>query len=188
MSAIVSVEQLKARCTVDPATHCWLWLGGTSRGRPYIYTLDYAKTTKHGMDGPRAAYNIGMQTPLRHGEIVARGMSCPCLCVNPAHVRRYASRALLRAAEGASGRSKGSLTAGRARSLKAAWAKRPNGVVPAEVVSAIRQAPKEVTCTALAQTYRRHVSTISKIRRAASQAGVSARPSGAITAGQLAPT
>jgi len=49
---LLTVEAVKARCTVDPATHCWLWQGATAAdGVPRLHTLDYARVEKRSRSG-----------------------------------------------------------------------------------------------------------------------------------------
>lgn len=89
---ITTIAHLKARSTVDTATHCWHWHGASIEGRPRIWAFDHDKGEKTALSGPLAAWNIAHGRSPLAGWIVFRAcMSADC--VNPAHMREARDRA-----------------------------------------------------------------------------------------------
>jgi hypothetical protein len=163
---MLTVQQLKARCIVDPATHCWLWQGACSvvDGTPRLYTFDHARGEKRTISGPLGAWNIAHQAAPLPGYYVFRACGHR-LCLNPAHLREMRDQAQIGRHIAASGRRKGI----RSEACRAAAAKgrAARGIVdtPPEVVRAIRAAPADVTGRALAKLHGLNPSTVSSIRR-----------------------
>lgn len=171
---VLTLEDLRARCIVDPVTHCWVWQAGCTKGRPCVYTFDHSKGEKNRMSGPLAAWHIAHQRPPSRGAIVYRcctGESSR-LCVNPAHMRQAFSRQELNAISGRSGRLKGLHSEARLQSLQRARQVRGTNVVPDDVVRQLRLAPATVSHTSLAKQYGCNTETIRRIRAGISRAGV----------------
>lgn len=162
---ITTVQALKARCIVDPASHCWVWQGALSTdGTPRIHTLDYARQEKRTMSGPLAAWHIA------HGEappiwaLVFRGCQNR-RCLNPAHLRLARDKAEIGQHIRRAGTRVGtSLESRRENARKGRLAQ---GIVttPDHVVRQIRSAPKEVTNVALAARLGMNHQSVSRIRR-----------------------
>lgn len=91
---IYSIKDLRERSRVDPATHCWHWLGATSCGRPVIYTFDHARGEKRPMAATLAAWNIAHQRAPLPGYLVCRACPHPS-CANPVHMREVRGRAAM---------------------------------------------------------------------------------------------
>lgn len=171
---ITTVEALKARCVVDPATHCWVWQGALSTdGTPRLHTLDYARLEKRTMSGPLAAWHIA------HGEappawaIVFRG----CLhrrCLNPAHLRLARDKADIGEHIRRTGKRKGTHLEARRASVRKAQAAAGVVLTPTPIVVAIKTAPKEVTNVALAERFGMNHQTVSRIRRGETHGQVTA--------------
>lgn len=131
-----TIDDLRARSTVDPVTHCWHWQQATIKGHPRIWTADLDAMDKRVLSGPRAVWYIAHGTPLR--DQVAY-MGCWCKdCVCPAHVRR-GSRTQVNTLAALAGCMAGHSAV---RSISAAKARAAAGHVdtPADVVLAFRQA------------------------------------------------
>lgn len=165
---VLTVEQLKARCVVDPATHCWLWQGAMSNGHPRIWTLDYARVDKRVMQGSVAAWNISRQAPPRPGYFVFRGCQNKA-CVNPAHLREAASKAEIGQHIRRAGSRVGNSVEARRQNIRAAWAKAGTVPTPPEIVRLIRAAPPEVTSRSMALAHGLSDQVISRIRRGQSR-------------------
>jgi hypothetical protein len=171
---VLTVESLKERCIVDPATHCWLWQGAYSTaGTPRLHTIDYARQTKRSMSGPLAAWNIAHGEAPPHWALVFRGCQNR-RCLNPAHLRLARDNADIGLHIRRAGTRKGkALQSCRENILKAHQA---IGTVftPRPVVLAIKQAPKEVRNVQLAAQFGMAPQTVSRIRRGETYAGVGA--------------
>lgn len=165
---MLTVDQLKARCAVDRATHCWLWQGATSGGLPKLWTLDYGRVEKRVMPGPLAAWHISRQAPPRDGHLVFRSCGHRA-CLNPAHLREMASRAEIGLHIRRARSRVGTHVEARRRNIRAAWAARGVVPTPLEVVRAIRAAPKQVTGRSLARQFCLSDQTVSRIRRGESR-------------------
>lgn len=170
---ITSVAQLKARCTIDPATHCWLWAGATTgvHGVPAIWCFDHGRGEKRTMSGPLAAWNIAHGEAPPAGTLVFRGC-CRTLCLNPAHLRRARSKAEIGQHQRRAGSRRGTAVESRRANIIKAW--EVAGIVPTkpEVVRAIRNTPPSVTGQALAKQFGLSQTTVSRIRRGQSHKGV----------------
>jgi hypothetical protein len=170
---VITLADLKARCIVDAITHCWIWQGGKTRGKPSIYTIDYAKQTKCVMSGPRAAWQIAHECAPSRGAKVYRTCTNE-LCVNPAHLRQlFGGQKAMAAHLAATGTLKGQgrFTPGRQAALLKARAVR-NRDVPDSVVLAIRAAPASVSALALAGIHGVHHSTAARIRNGETRTNV----------------
>ena len=81
---MTTAADIKARCTVDPATHCWIWQGAVNaRSKtPVLYAFDHARADKRAMSGALAAWNIAhAAAPLPGPECVVRlAMGVSHLC------------------------------------------------------------------------------------------------------------
>ncbi|RTL08961.1 MAG: hypothetical protein EKK62_04795 [Acidimicrobiia bacterium] len=90
--SINTVDDVRARCRIDPVTHCWHWLGATSRGKPVMYTLDPGRVDKRVMPGRRAVWCIAHGSAPSPGYLVVA--SCGVSdCVAPAHLIEVRGRA-----------------------------------------------------------------------------------------------
>ena len=163
---VLDVASLKARCSVDPRTHCWLWQRAVDdRGHPRIHTIDYARQTKRVQSGPRAAWQIAHQAELEPWALVFRACGVR-LCLNPAHLRLANCKRDISAHHQRAG-----FLCGRgdpADNLAAArkgWAAQGRAETPEAVVREIRAAPQTVTGRALAWKFALHEQTVSRIRR-----------------------
>lgn len=161
---MLTIDQLKARCVVDQASHCWLWQGATSGGQPKLWTLDYGRIEKRVMPGPLAAWHISRQAPPLDGHLVFRCCGNR-LCLNPAHLREMASRAAIGLHIRRARSLVGTHVQVRRQNIRAAWAARGMVPTPLEVVRAIRAAPKQVTGRSLARQFGLSDQTVSRIRR-----------------------
>lgn len=161
---ITTVEALKARCTVDPATHCWLWQGSISGGQPKFHTFCHERECKRTMTGPRGAWNIA------HGEappswaMVFRACQRQ-LCVNPAHLRLARDHADIGLHIRLAGTRVGTATEAQRENARKGREKRGIRDTPDAIVRAIREAPASVTGMQLAATHQLSNQTVSKIRR-----------------------
>lgn len=157
LRGITRVEHLRMRSIVDPATHCWIWQGGSSLAaretnrRPKIWTFDHATGTKHVMSGPRAVYNIA------HGESPPPGklayMRCGnVMCVCPAHVTYADNQAHLMRIAQAHGWLKGVMPR-EVKVQQLAQARKAAGIepTPKHVVEKIVAAPADKPNRVLAQ-------------------------------------
>ena len=91
---VVTIDDLRERCRVDPVTHCWHWLGATSSGRPVIWTFDHARGEKRPMAATLAAWNIAHGRAPLPGYLICR--ACPHrACANPVHMREVRGRAAM---------------------------------------------------------------------------------------------
>lgn len=170
---IITISDLRARCRVDPASHCWHWLGATSKGNPRIHTLDYARAEKRTMSGPLAAWHIAHgEAPPAWAPLVYRG----CMvrdCLNPAHLRLARDLAEIGVHQRRVGNRKGTCLEARRTNIARAIAARGTAVTPDDVVRAIRSAPATTTNRELSKRYGVREQTVSRIRRREVRAGVS---------------
>ena len=160
---VLTVEALKARCKVDPATHCWEWLGASTRNQPRIWTLDYARGEKRVMSGPLASWHIAHGSAPRAGCIVFRGC-CNPVCLNPAHLREARTMADVGEHIRRNGARKGTSLVARRANILAAHAKTGTVFTPLAVVQAILAAPRSVTGCELARTHGVSESVVSRYR------------------------
>jgi hypothetical protein len=170
---LLTVEAVKARCIVDPATHCWIWQGGKGAdGNPRIFTFDHERGEKRTMSGPKAMWNIAHQeAPPRWSPLVFRRCG-HSLCLNPAHLRTAKDQAEIGLHIRRSGQRVG--TATESRRANQALAMAANGITPTspDVVRAIRAADKSVTGEALAAQFSMSRTAVSRIRRGESHKGI----------------
>lgn len=86
LGGVRTLDDLMARCYVDPDTHCWHWRGamqkrGNGTEEPRVWLADDRKTATVS----RAAWKLAGKRALRKGETVWRRCLCDC-CGNPAHM------------------------------------------------------------------------------------------------------
>jgi len=162
---IRSIDDLRARCDVDPVTRCWIWRGcADETGYPRIHAYDPARGEKRSMAGARAAWCIA------HGEAPLPGYyvfrSCgQSLCLNPVHLRQVRDRKEQGRLIAARGSAKGLRPYEKTiEAARRGWAVQGLVVTPDEIVRAIRAAPREVTGRALAQAHGLSESRVSAIR------------------------
>ena len=172
---MTTAADVKARCTVDPLTHCWLWQGArnTRSQLPMVYAFDYTLGDKKSMSGPRAVWQIAHGEAPRPGHLIYRCCN-QVLCLNPAHLRQAATKAEIGVHVRRSGRLKGrELSPAQRAVLPRSWA--AQGIVPTgpDAVRAIRAAGPEVTGVQLALEHGISPQTVSRIRRGESHRGVS---------------
>ena len=162
---IATISDIKVRCIVDGATHCWIWQGGTSgpKGLPAIHTFDHARGEKRVMPGPLAVWNIAHQAaPVM--PFVYRACQCR-LCLNPAHLREARTQTEIglhiRRAGTRKGKNREQIIANSVRGRAAM------GIVtvPDSIVQAIRAADARTTGNALAEMYQVSRSVVSRVRR-----------------------
>ena len=162
---LYEIDDVRALCIVDNDTGCWNYQGPISaRGAIYIYTLDYARTEKRTMQGPKAVWHIVHREAPRTGWLVYRRcLNQQCLC--PVHLGQARNRAELGDYIARSGKHKGNFTDARRASLVLAMA--GCGIKPTapEIVHACRVAGPEVTGASLAALYGIASQTVSRIRR-----------------------
>lgn len=168
---LATVDDVRARCVINPATHCWEWQGArqfrtdASKGQPVMHAFDHARGEKRTMSGPAAVWNIAHGRAPLPGYKVFRAC-CSTTCVNPAHLREVKTQAEIGLHQRRAGVLKGRpmTEAGRAVLRKAHEAA---GIlyVADEKVAAIRSAPAEVTGRELAQRLGISEQTVSRIRR-----------------------
>ncbi len=173
-SLICNTDDLRARCEVDPVTHCWVWKGGkSSKGGPRIHAFDHERGEKRSMNGAQAAWNIAYGRAPLPGWLVYRACGCK-LCVCPSHLREMPSRTAIGEHQRRAGHRKGKNVPQRVAALAKAREAAGITVTPREVVIAIRQAGPDVTGRALAQQFGMRETTVSKIRRGETHQGVMA--------------
>lgn len=165
--SILTVADLKARCIVDPVTHCWHWQGARAGGKkstglPAIHTFDHARGEKRTMSGPVAAWNIAHQAA-PNAPLVFRACQCGD-CLNPAHLKLARSCAEIGLHQRRAGSRKGKNVEQRRANL--AKGRAAQGIVetPVEIVLAIQTAPSGITGRELARIHGLSESTTSKIR------------------------
>jgi len=170
---IATIEDLRARCKVDPVTHCWEWTGAHSgaNGLPALHAFCHERGEKRTMTGPRAAWNIAFGEAPGRDEWIFRGC-CNNLCLNPAHLRRAKSPADVGLHQRRSGSRRGTAMDARRSNIAKAWERNGITPTPAGVVQQIRNAPATVTGIELAAQFGLAMSTVSKIRRGESHKGV----------------
>ena len=162
---LLTVAALRARCTVDGATHCWLWQGACSTdGSPRLHTFDHARGDKRSMSGPKAVWNIAHAEAPPLGKLVFRGCGQRA-CLNPAHLRLARTKAEIGEHWRRAGWRVG--TALEARRANVRLAQAAAGVVPTDpaVVRAVRAAPQTVSSVELARLHGIAPQTVSRIRR-----------------------
>lgn len=165
---ITTVEALRARCIVDPATHCWLWQGAVSGGQPKFHTFCHQRGCKVTMTGQRGAWNIAHGEAPPHWALVFRACQ-RTLCVNPAHLRLARDQADIGRHIHLSGTRLG--TATDLQRMNGRKGRERMGIkdTPADVVRQIREAPASVKGIELAALHKLSNQTVSKIRRGLSR-------------------
>lgn len=159
-----TLADVRERCSVDPATGCWHWLGTmTKRGSPRIYAVDLDRSDKRVMPATRAVWMLAFGTA--PGRLMIYRSCFVADCVNPQHLRPAESKAQIGAKLRASGKRKGTSLEQRRASVAKAMA--AQGIVPTApaVVLAIRAEPAGVTGMQLAAKYGLAAQTVSRIRR-----------------------
>lgn len=164
--SILTIADVRARCTIVEATRCWLWQGALSTdGVPRIHTIDYGRAEKRAMSGPLAVWHIAHNHPPLPGHLVYRACQNR-LCLNPVHLREAASKAAIGEHIRRLGSRKGTCTAVRLANLRLAQIANGSRATPDEVVLAIAAVPRaDATNLALAQRFDVDVQTVSRIRR-----------------------
>jgi hypothetical protein len=164
---ITTVSDIKARCKVDPATHCWLWHGGFSSTNgiksPAIYAFDHAAGCKRVMTGTRGAWNVAHGAAPLPGFLVFRAC-CNPLCLNPAHLREARSKANICRHIARAGVLKGTHVEARRANGAKGLAAMGIVVTPPDVVLAVRRAPASETNRAIARRLGLSESVVSGIR------------------------
>ena len=163
--SVLTISDVKARCIVDPATHCWLWQRACSTdGVPRIHTLDYARGEKRVMSGPLAVWNIAHEAPPRAGHLVFRGCQNK-LCLNPVHLRQAADQKAIGEHIRRLGSRVGVATESRRANLVKARLASAVTATPAETVLAIRAVANGATTNrALARLHGVSEQVVSRIR------------------------
>lgn len=160
-----SAADIRERCVVDQVTHCWQWTGGMSCDHtPRVYAFDHARCEKRSMSGPLGAWNIAFGAAPRPGHFVARSCGNK-LCLNPVHLREFASQAEIGRQIRLSGRRKATNMDARRANQRLAARAAGNDPTPPEIVRAIRAAPATVTARELALLHGIAHQTASRIRR-----------------------
>lgn len=168
---IATIADLKARSRVDPATHCWRWLGAASDGHPRIHTFDRIRGEKRTMAGPTAVWNIAHDEGVPPGWMPFRRCGQRD-CVNPSHLRMAHSKAEMFGFIARSGSLKGRNAEQRRANVQRAH--EANGITPtpAAVVLAIRAADPTLTNVALGREFGVSHGLVSRIRRGQSRRSV----------------
>lgn len=163
---VLTVDDLKARCVVDPVSHCWLWQGATSDlGRqPRIWTFDHERVEKRAMSGPLAAWNIAFGEAPRPGHLVFRCCQRN-LCLNPAHLRQAASKKEIGLHIQRAKTRVGTHVEQRRENVRAAWRATGCKLIDAAIVREIRQASASTTNRKLAALHNVSEGVVSNIRR-----------------------
>ena len=162
---VTSIAQLRERCSVDPVSGCWNWLGGYNGLSliPRLWVYDYDRHDKASVSGPRAAWMLAHESAPLPGYLVFRACgNRRCLC--PVHLRE-GKKADLGASLRRSGRLQGTAVEARRANQKLAMA--AAGLTPTspDVVRAIRAAPSDVMLSSLAKLHGISPQTVSRIRR-----------------------
>lgn len=170
---MATIDDLRARSTIDPVTRCWNWTGPMSQDKPRLWALDLDRVVKTVLQGPRAVWYIAHGTKL-NGRVAYMG----CwnrICVCPVHVRA-ADRQQLIDRRGRAGLLARSPAGAAACARSAAKARAAAGIVetPPDVVLAIRQAEPGTTLQQLSDRFGISKSTASRIRRGVNRAKVQA--------------
>ncbi len=162
------MADVKARCKVDPATHCWIWQAAHCCGTIRMHTFDHKVGEKRSMSGPTAIWNIAHGEAPPHGAVMR--MRCGnSRCANPAHVMAYPTRQAWGRAVAASGRWRELNADARRQNIQRAWEAR--GITPtsAEAVRLVREAPACETLASISARTGISISAASRIRRGESR-------------------
>lgn len=177
---MATIDDLRARVVIDPATRCWIWQGASMHGSPRIWTLHIDDMDKAALSGPRAVWYIAHGTKL--GDRVAY-MSCwnkGCVC--PVHVRA-GTRAEVNRLAGLAGVYTRTAQGHAACVANARKARQARGVVDTapDVVLAVRAAAGTGTQRAIGQQFGLTKTIVSRILRGTTFKYLMTEP------GQLAP-
>lgn len=137
---VATIDDLRARSIIAPATRCWLWQGATIGGAARIWTLHLDRMDKGVLSGPRAVWYIAHGTPL-HSRIAY--MACWTKgCVCPVHVRAAENKTVLNRVAAQAGVFIKSPAARKSNEANLLKARQARGVAdtPPETVLAIRAA------------------------------------------------
>lgn len=161
---VATIDDLRARVVIDPATRCWIWQGASRHGSPRIWTLHIDDMDKAVLSGPRAVWYIAHGTKL--GGRVAYMACWTKGCVCPVHVRA-GTRAEVNRLAGNAGLFNRTPQSHAACVANARKARQARGVVdtPADVVLAVRAAAGSGTQKAIGQRFGLPKSTVSRILR-----------------------
>ena len=167
---LATVADVRARCVINPTTHCWEWQGArqyrtaVSKGMPVMHAFDHARGEKRTMSGPLAVWNIAHGRSPLPGYKVFRACCCTT-CVNPAHLREAKDDAEIGLHQRRSGLLRGRTSDARRANVLKAQAAAGIVYVTDEAVAAIRSAPPDVTGVVLAQRLGISEQSVSRIRR-----------------------
>lgn len=174
---ITTVDDVRARCRVDPVTRCWEWQGAMrSRDRqqqPAMHAFDHAAGEKRTMTGPRAVWNIAHGSAPLPGYIVFRAC-CNRLCLNPVHLREARSLAEVGEHRRRAGVEKGKHVEAKRANIRKAHAAAGVVYTPDSVVAEIRSADASVTGRSLSHRLGVSENTVSRIRRGLRRCDVAA--------------
>lgn len=160
---ILSIAHLKARCTVDPVSHCWHWLGAKAvDGTPRIYTVDHARMIKDSLSGPKAVWNIAHGEAPRAGWLVFRACGCRD-CVNPVHLAQARDKAEIGMHQRRAGYRKGTHVEARRASQKLACAAAGKPATAESIVRQIRALAGEKSQKALGLQFGVSRQTVNRI-------------------------
>lgn len=169
---VTSIAQLRERCSVDPVSGCWNWLGGYNGLSliPRLWVYDYDRHDKASVSGPRAAWMLAHESAPLPGYLVFRACgNRRCLC--PVHLRE-GKKADLGASLRRSGRLQGTAVEARRANQRIAIAAAGIVATPPEVVRQIRAAPASTSLAALGLAHGLSPQTVSRIRRGLSHRDV----------------
>lgn len=158
-----TIDDVRARCDLDPTTRCWLWRGAIAVdcGLPRLHAIDYGRKTKRVMSGPTAVWNLAHEESPPAGHLVYRTCGCK-LCLNPAHLRLAKSQTELMRLVAQSNRLKGTHLEQRRAAAAKGLAAQGIKPTPPEVVQAILRA-KGNNCQ-VARRLGVHHSVVSRVR------------------------
>jgi len=157
-----TLDDVYAKCIVDPATRCWIWRGAGSKDHKVrIYTVDHATATKRTMSGPTAIWNIA------HGEAPPAGWEpyrwcSSSMCCNWAHIRLACGHAGVMKHIAVSGRWKGTHVEQRRASARKGQLAQGMRITPENVVRQILAS--QGTNVSVAARLGVHHSVVSRIR------------------------
>ena len=170
---VTTIDDLRERCRLDPVTHCWHWLGSTSRGRPVIYTFDHARGQKRPMAATLATWNIAHERAPLPGYLICR--ACPhASCANPVHMREVRGRAGMGVVTHRVGYLRGLHVESRRANVaqaRAANGQRPD-LTPAEVLQIRAALAEGATRQAVADRFGYSLCVVADIKRGRSYAWV----------------
>lgn len=166
-----TIEAIKSHCTIDPVTHCWNWLGAVcSKGSPRLWAIDLRRMQKRVINGPLALWMVAHGEP-PNGLPFRRCFNMACM--NPAHLHRALNRADLNRILAGTGMFRTPRQVA-IRQATVSIARAKSGVIdtPDHIVQEIREADSSLTSAALARMHGLSETTVGRIRRGLSRAGV----------------